>query len=118
VVSTTRRGRSRRRASSPDETLLVRGYEPQIYAVARRRYTGRFFWSTFLTDPTRVYHRDAWLAEDRAELDAHPPSWVVAYSDVAAGVDSEGDFAARGYQVRMRAGHFVVMRRPPAASPR
>jgi hypothetical protein len=97
--------------ASPSDTLLVRGYSPEIYAWSHLHYTGRFFWSVALTNPNRAYRRDEWLAEDRAELDARPPRWVVALQGPAPDIDSESAFARRGYEARTRIGPYVVMER-------
>jgi hypothetical protein len=94
----------------PDATLLVRGYEPQVYDRAHRRWTGRFFWSTWLVLPTRAYRRDEFLAEDRADFDRRPPDVVVAPYDVPdSSIESAGWFVARGYVERARFGAFSVL---------
>jgi len=98
--------------TKPTDTLLVRGFEPQIYAVSDRHYTGRWFWSTFLTFQTRAYRRPEYLAEDATWLDQHPPDYVVALDFVPPeGIDSVGYFEKRGYTVRYHAGYYVVLGR-------
>jgi 4-amino-4-deoxy-L-arabinose transferase-like glycosyltransferase len=98
--------------SSPDDRLLVRGYEPELYYFAQRRYGGRFFWSSMLVLPELDYRRDEWKREDRDEIDAMKPAWVVAKRDVAE-VDSVAWFASMGYEERAEFGAFVVMARRP-----
>jgi hypothetical protein len=102
-----------REHSSPDDTVVVRGFEPEIYAISGRHFTGRFFWTTFLTEPRRVYRREALLAEDRAAIEAHPPRYAVALNLVHEGVDSDEWFEERGYVRRVDIGGFSVLERPP-----
>jgi hypothetical protein len=71
-------GRWLRERSRPGDRLLVRGFQPEIYAVSGLSYGGRFFWDDFLTNPRRAYRRDEWLAQDRADLERVKPRWVLA----------------------------------------
>jgi 4-amino-4-deoxy-L-arabinose transferase-like glycosyltransferase len=99
-----------REHSSPDDALLVRGYEPEMYYFAQRRYEGRFFWSAMLVLPELEYRRDEWLHQDRSDIDATRPAWVVVKRDVAER-DSVAWFASLGYEERAEFGPFVVMSR-------
>lgn len=94
--------------TTPADLVAVRGFEPEIYAVADRRYDGRFFWTSQLTVSTRAYRREDYLAEDAAWLDAHPPRFVVAGKD-DEGPDAPAFFYARGYALRAKIGYFLVL---------
>ena len=71
--------------AAPGEQLLVRGYDPEIYYFAGRRYGGRFFWSSVLVTPALEYRRDEWLAEDLADIERLRPAWVVTFEVPPAG---------------------------------
>lgn len=96
--------------SSPDDRVAVRGFNPEIYAIANRRHQGRFFWTTFITQPSRAYRRAEWLAEDLRDLREHPPRYSVVLAGVNEGPDSATYFP--GYVERMRAGELIVLERP------
>jgi hypothetical protein len=101
--------------SAATDTIVVRGYEPQIYASAQRDYAGRFFWSPWLTMPSREYRRAEWLAADLEALARTAPRFAVAYEAAIPGLDSVAWFEARGYLRRATFGLFVVLERAPAA---
>lgn len=86
------------RYSSPDDAVLVRGFQPQIYARAKRRWSGRFFWSIFLVSPTRPYNQEKWRAEDAADIERTPPR-VVATIRSANRFESPLPWLERGYTV-------------------
>jgi hypothetical protein len=102
----------------PADTLVVRGFEPQIYAGSGLHYTGRFFWTAFLTMSTRLYKRKAWLAEDLAALRNDPPRWAVTLTHSLRGIDSPAWFEKRGYVRRAGIGSFTVLELelPPSAA--
>lgn len=104
-----RAGRYLREYARPGDTLVVRGFEPQVYAWSGLHYSGRFFWTAFLTMPTRVYRRDEWLREDREALLAAQPRWVVTLTPAARGLDSSAAFAHFGYVKRLVLKHLTVM---------
>ena len=85
--------------SSATDLVCVRGFEPQIYVASHRRCGERFFWTTFLTGPTRIYRKRDWLNEDGAYLDRTKPRFVVAISAVDVGPDAPSIFVERGYIV-------------------
>ncbi|HEY6881350.1 MAG TPA: hypothetical protein VI299_25165 [Polyangiales bacterium] len=99
--------------SSPEDTIAVRGFEPEIYAVAERRYPGRFFWTTFLVSPTRGTPEMTarWNAEDRATIVRERPRYVVALTGVMNGPDSVGFFLPLGYQVVQVVRNLTLMER-------
>jgi hypothetical protein len=94
-----------------EDTLLVRGYEPEIYALAQRHSTARFFWTAALVDPNRAYRRAEWLAEDRAYVEARSARWVVASDSALPEVDSVGWFESLGYTRRESFGPFTILER-------
>lgn len=100
-----------REHTDPNDNITVRGFEPEIYAIAQRRHAGRFFWTTFLTNPARAYRREEWLAEDRDALIKNPPKYVVALSYVAQGPDSCGFFEALGYHKVEVMNEYTIMGR-------
>lgn len=99
-----------REHTSPEDFVAVRGFQPEIYAIAGRRYGGRFFWTTFIVNPQRAYRREEWLAEDARALDEHPPKYVVALTGVPEGPDSIAWFTPRGYVVDTVMGPYTILR--------
>jgi 4-amino-4-deoxy-L-arabinose transferase-like glycosyltransferase len=104
--------------TDPRDEIAVRGFEPEIYAISRRRYGGRFFWTSFLTDPRRAYRRDEWLAQDREQLVARSPRWVVAIAWVHVGPDAPEYFAPLGYVVRREMDGYAIMEKADAVGAR
>ena len=94
-----------------EDTLLVRGYEPEIYAFAERHSTARFFWTGALVDPNRAYRRAEWLAEDRAYVEARSARWVVASEAPFPELDSARWFESLGYDRREAFGPFTILER-------
>lgn len=98
--------------TKPDETVLVRGFQPEVYVSARRSAPGRFFWSLFLTNPSRAYRREEYLAEDREAFESKKPRYVVARRDKdEIDLDHPKYYEARGYRVVAERGFFVIMER-------
>ncbi len=93
------------------DNITVRGFQPEIYAIAERRHIGRFFWTTFLTADARKYHREEWRAEDLRDLQEHPPKYVVALTDIHDGPDSCEWLATLGYRTVVEMGEFTIMGR-------
>lgn len=88
-----------REHTAPDDNVTVRGFQPEIYAIAERRHVGRFFWTTFITSDSRLYRRSEWRAEDLRDLQEHPPKYIVALSTIHDGPDSREWLAERlGYR--------------------
>lgn len=104
-------GKWLKRHAAPGDTLAVRGFEPEVYAWAGLHYTGRFYWTTFLTHPGRAYRRDALVAEDRAVLEQTPPRWVVTINAATEGLDSAAHFLPLGYRERFRTPTLTVLER-------
>jgi hypothetical protein len=95
--------------SERTDNIVVRGYEPQIYALADRFFDGRFFWTTFLTHPARAYRREAWLAQDLHDLLDHPPRYAVTFEEGPGPIDTARWFESHGYAREVSYGPFVVM---------
>lgn len=98
-----------RKHASPNDTIVVRGFEPQIYAISGRHYTGRFFWTTFLTAPKREYRREQLLAEDVAALRRHPPRYAITLDMAESGIDSPKWLESHGYAKRVTFGVFAIL---------
>ncbi len=107
-----------REHSSPDDNIAVRGFEPEIYAVAHRRYHGRFFWTNFITDPRRSLRHDAWLAEEERALREDPPRFAVTIMEHGEVVGSDW-YEPHGYVERARFGDLRILERTklPEAPP-
>ncbi len=101
--------------TSEGDNVTVRGFQPEIYAVANRRHRGRFFWTTFLTSPFRLYRREEWLAEDARDLELYPPKYLVALSEFHEGLDSAEFYEKKGYVRAATFPGFVVLASPAAA---
>jgi 4-amino-4-deoxy-L-arabinose transferase-like glycosyltransferase len=97
--------------TTPEETVAVRGFDPEMYITAHRRYGCRFFWTLFLTMPSRAYRRPEFLAEDRACVETTLPAYVVATTSAHDGPDSPEWFAAWGYHAVFARADFTVMAR-------
>ena len=106
-----------REHTSPRDVVSVRGFEPEIYALAERRGPGRFFWTTAITDPKRKYKRAEWLAEDRSAIDAAKPPVIVTLADAPPGPDAVGRFTALGYARCFSSGKLVVLSRNATNGP-
>lgn len=91
-----------------DDLIEVRGVAAEIYALSRRRSPSRFFWTSFLDDPSRDYRRAAWRAEDEAALRAHPPAYAVLPPGSVAPVLTE-----MGYAEVYAVGRYHVLARSP-----
>lgn len=98
--------------SAPDDRLVVRGFEPQIYFAANRRYDGRFFWSTFLTEKRFSTGKDRLSREDFECFKEAPPRWVVAFTSEHTGVNAASTYERLGYVRREETGTFTVLERP------
>lgn len=99
------------RHSSYDDPVLVRGFQPQIYARAKRHWPGRFFWTIFLVSPTRPYKQAEWREEDQRDIERTPPKVVVTVR-VAQGMEGPDFWKARGYRVVEETYDMVILVRP------
>lgn len=96
--------------SAPDESVLVRGFEPQIYLASGRSYTGRFFATPALLWPGCEYRRDEWLRADASAYTTARPKLVVSIVALP-GPDAAGTFLPLGYAPVLTTPHFVVLER-------
>lgn len=97
--------------SSPDDRVLIRGYEPQVYVLADRRASQPFFATPQLVAPICGYTWGEAIPRDRASIERDPPRYVVAVGFVAFGPDAPSTFEGLGYR-RVRAfGDLVVLER-------
>ena len=113
--------------TTPDETLLVWGFEPGVNFLARRRSPTRFLYDWYLTSGSIDPERQAryWSIFWR-EVEAEPPSCVVVVHDDANPVerlDSAAQLAANprlaawlagDYIPEVRIGDFELYRRTPS----
>jgi hypothetical protein len=99
-----------REHSDPQDNVSARGFQPEIYEIARRSYRGRFFWTYFLSGPTGTYRKEEWLAQDREDILRDPPRFVVTLADVFDGVESLEWFGSLGldYEPRGQWGFVTV----------
>ena len=93
----------------PEDLIAVRGFEPELYVIAERRFNGRFFWTTFLSTPSWAYRMQDWIVEDRRVFERAPPRWVLALDWAEYGVDSPAYFEALGYVRSQALPPFVLM---------
>jgi hypothetical protein len=102
-----------REHSTPEDTIAVRGFEPEIYAVAQRHYPGRFFWTTFLVSSTRgtAAMHARWLAEDRATIERKRPRYLVALTGIMDGPDSVSYLEPLGYKTLEVVHNLTIMER-------
>lgn len=98
-----------REHTTPEDFVTVRGFSPQVYALADRRHHGRFFWTSFLTQESRAYRRTEWLKEDLDALAEKPPKFVVVLRDVTEGPDSAAYFP--DYEPRATFGEHLILGR-------
>jgi hypothetical protein len=113
-------GRWLRAHAAPGDRVLVRGFQAEIYAASGMRYGGRFFWDAFLVDPRRLYRRDEFLAQDRADIERIKPRWVVCFWQregwpQPAEIQSVPWFEKLGYRRVETLYSFVIMERIPDA---
>jgi len=95
--------------TTPEDSVTVRGFEPQIYALANRRHVGRFFWTTFIVNPDRAYRREEWLAEDLRDVTEHPPKYIVSIDWAQSSVDSKAWAEQLGYERVELIGDAAIM---------
>ncbi len=102
-----------REHTNESDYVAVRGFQPQVYSIARRRYPGRLFWTVFVFGPGGGVRREQWLAEDRASLAAHPPKFVAAFAFVHDTTEGTSWWIVRGYTERTKIGDFTILEHTP-----
>jgi hypothetical protein len=100
-----------RTRSTEDETILVRGFEPEIYLSADRRSSSRFIVTPPLVWNNCAYRRPEWLLADRADFVRDRPKLIVAIF-ATPGPDAPGYFVDLGYQKVFSTPHYVLLERP------
>jgi hypothetical protein len=100
-----------RSRATPGDELCVRGFDPEIYALSGLRCASRFFWTWWLSEPHRAYHREQWIAEDRDALERSHPRFVVVSTEAKATIEQESYFTAMGYVRSAKFGELVVLER-------
>lgn len=98
--------------SRPRDVVAIRGFEPQLYALSRRRFVGRFFWTTFLLRPEWAYRIEQWREEDRQVFVRTPPRFVLALEMAHTGPDAAEYFAPLGYRPVHRLQGFLILEHP------
>lgn len=106
-------GRWLRDHTSASDFIAVRGFQPQVYATARRRYPGRLFWTVFVLGPGGAARRAQWLEEDRRLLAANPPKYAATFDFVHDNTEGTEWWVARGYTVRTKIGDFTIVEHTP-----
>jgi 4-amino-4-deoxy-L-arabinose transferase-like glycosyltransferase len=101
--------------AAPEDRVVVRGFNPGVYAVSKMRYGGRFFWSNFLVDPRRAYRRDDYMAEELDAFARIAPRYVVALTAARGSIDAADFYQARGYEVRKAIGGLEILERTEVA---
>lgn len=97
--------------ASPGDTLVVRGFEPQIYMESGLRYGGRFFESTWITQKRFSTLTGVNAIEDYAFFKSSPPRWVVAFNHLDTGIDAAKTYEAMGYVRRTNIAVFAILER-------
>ena len=97
--------------TSAADDVAIRGFEPDLYALADRTYRGRFFFTDPLTTTVCQYRRGEWLAQHDDEIARVRPRWVVALARTHTGPESAEHYAERGYTERTRIGGFAILER-------
>lgn len=102
-----------REHTTESDFVAVRGFQPQVYASARRRYPGRLFWTVFALGPAGATHREKWLEEDRIAIAANPPKFVATFAFARGTIDGMDWWIPRGYTVRKVIGDFTIVEHTP-----
>ncbi len=96
-----------RQRAQPGDQLMVRGFEPAIYAVSGLRSPSRFFIEIPFIDPfLRGYNTTTWPAEHERACWTNPPRFVVAFARNRQDVNT---ILARGYKKICTVNEFVIM---------
>ena len=98
-----------RERARPDDRLIVRGFEPAIYAVSGLRSPSRFFIEIPFIDPfLRGYNTTTWPAEHERSCWTNPPRFVVAFARDWRDVNK---IVSRGYRKITTVNQFVLLER-------
>lgn len=103
--------------SQESDRIAVRGFNPGVYAIARRHYGGRFFWTNFLVDPRRAYRRADYTREELDTFERIRPRYVVTLTAARGNIDAADFYVSRGYSLRVTFGGLQVLERVGSVSP-
>jgi hypothetical protein len=96
-----------RQRARPGDRLIVRGFEPAIYAVSGLRSPSRFFIEIPFIDPfLRGYNTTTWPAEHERSCWTNPPRFVVAFARDRKDINK---ILSRGYKKICTVYHFVLL---------
>lgn len=96
--------------SSHDDVVCVRRFEPEIYALSDRSCSSPFFWTYWLTEPSRAYRRGEYLEADREALERTRPKIMVSRREARVGEIDDASYAERlGYVRRKEIGPYILM---------
>ena len=98
------------RISSANDDVLVRGFEPQIYLLAGRRYHGRHFWSLFVSGSV-FSQPERFRDEDCRTFLSAPPKVVVAFNSDRPPIEAGPTYVRMGYRKVADVSVFVVLER-------
>jgi hypothetical protein len=65
----------------PGDLLQVVSFKPVPYLISGLRSPSRFFAPYLIEDPNFTWKKEEWLAEHQRAMTAHPPRFVIAFSD-------------------------------------
>jgi hypothetical protein len=98
-----------RQRAQPGDQLIVRGFEPAIYAVSGLRSPSRFFIEIPFIDPfLRGYNTTTWPAEHERACWTNPPRFVVTFARDRRDVNN---IISRGYRKIRTVNQFVLLER-------
>jgi hypothetical protein len=92
----------------PGDQLMVRGFEPAIYAVSGLRSPSRFFIEIPFIDPWLNYKKPLWLKEHERACLMHPPRFIVTFYRDKRDIKA---ILARGYSQVTYEYPFILLER-------
>ena len=92
----------------PGDQLMVRGFEPAIYAVSGLRSPSRFFIEIPFIDTGLNYKKLLWLEEHERAYLMHPPRFIVTFSQDTRDIKA---IVARGYSQVAYEDPFILLER-------
>lgn len=96
--------------SEQNDIVCVRRFEPEVYALSERACSSPFFWTYWLTEPSRAYHRDEFLAEDRTAIEGARPIIIATRRESRRGEVDDAVYAEKlGYVRTKEIGPYILM---------
>lgn len=92
----------------PGDQLMVRGFEPAVYAVSGLRSPSRFFIEIPFIDPWLNYNKPLWLKEHKQAYLMHPPRFIVTFQRDKRDINA---LLARGYSQVTHEYPFMLLER-------